>query len=48
MIQYQILQFSIMRIIQQTVKRISKKILGVKGFNIHLKNGLQEPELNKN
>ena len=30
--QYQILQTSIMRIIWQTVRRITNEILGVKGF----------------
>ena len=32
MIQYQILQTDIMRIVRQTVKRITNEILGVKGL----------------
>ena len=33
MIQYQILQIDIMRIVYKTVKRITNEILGVKGLN---------------
>ena len=36
LIQYQILQNNIRRIIQQTVRRIAMEILGVKGLNINL------------
>ena len=33
MIQYQILRTSIIRIVWQTVRRITNEILGIKGFN---------------
>ena len=36
LIQYQILQNNIRRIIQQTVRRIAMEIMGVKGLNINL------------
>ena len=36
LIQYQILQTNMMRIIWQTVKRINNEILGVKGFRQQL------------